>query len=440
MRISLFSSTSIRRCARLPPPSPIPTPRPVFIMRRANSHSSLNNIAPILDELKLDLISENHVQENAAKRKEISRTFISDTITVPTEEMYAYATTATLGDDVYFDPSTAHLEAHVAKITGKEAALFVSSGTASNQIALRTHLQQPPYSVLVDQRSHINKYEAGGTAFHSGAHLITVSPSNKHHLTLEDVKDNIMLSDDIHFAPTTVVALENTLNGTIIPQEEVERISEYVHSVGVKLHLDGARIWHVAIETETPLKELCDPFDSVSLCFSKGLGAPVGSCLVGSKEFIKKARWFRKLFGGGMRQTGFLAASAAYALTHNVPKLVQVHALARKLEAGLEEIGCRILSRAETCMIFYDPAPVGVSYDEIAERGSALPEPLVLGGSRLVVHIQTSEEAVQDFLTVVRTLAQEKKSAGFVASDPNTYGAFLKDIYVRRAATFPKKV
>ncbi|KAJ3531206.1 hypothetical protein NMY22_g8255 [Coprinellus aureogranulatus] len=407
-------------------------------MRRANSSSpTIKDVAPILEEIKLDLISENHVEDNAAKRNEISRTFISDTVTVPSQEMYEYAVRATLGDDVYFDPSTAHLEAHMAKITGKEAALFVASGTASNQIALRTHLQQPPYSVLVDHRSHINKYEAGGTAFHSGAHLITVHPSNKHHLTLEDIKDNIALSSDIHFAPTTVVALENTLNGTIIPQDEVERISEYVHSVGVKLHLDGARIWHVAVETNTPLKDLCEPFDSISLCFSKGLGAPVGSCLVGSKEFIAKARWFRKLFGGGMRQTGILAASAAYALTHNLPQLVRVHGLAKRLQWGLEEIGCRILSRAETCMIFYDPAPVGVTYEEISERGSALPEPLVLGGSRLVLHIQTSEEAVSDFLEVVRTLAQEKKAAGFVAPDPNSYGAFLKDIYVRRAAKFP---
>ena len=117
------------------------------------------------------------------------------------------------------------------------------------------------------------------------------------------------------------------------------------------MHLDGARIWHVAAETGLPLNELCAPFDSVSLCFSKGLGAPVGSCLVGPKDFISKARWFRKLFGGGMRQTGFLAGAAAYAVTHNFPKLPAVHELARKLEAGLAEIGCEITSSAETCMV-----------------------------------------------------------------------------------------
>lgn len=393
---------------------------------------STATIATIIDQVKLDVLSKTQPVDNAVKRKEVSRTFISDTVTVPTEEMLAYASLATLGDDVYFEPSTAALEAHVAKLTGKEAGLFVPSGTASNQIALRTHLKQPPYSVLCDHRAHINKYEAGGAAFHSGAALIPVAPSNKHHLTFQDVKDNIIISSDVHFAPTEVVTLENTLNGTIIPQEEVIAISDYVHAQGLKMHLDGARIWHVAAETVTPIKELCDPFDSVSLCFSKGLGAPVGSCLVGTKEFITKARWFRKLFGGGMRQTGILSASAAYALTHNFPLLPRVHALTKRLEAGLEDIGASILSRAETCMIFYDPSPVGVTYDEIAERASDLPEPLYLGGSRLVLHIQTSDAAVDDFLGVVRQLAEEKRRAGFVKPEGQVNGAF-KDVYVRRA-------
>ncbi|KAJ7107655.1 pyridoxal phosphate-dependent transferase [Mycena crocata] len=405
----------------------------------------------IAQQVKLDILSKTHLDDNDAKRKEISRTFISDTITVPTKEMYEYATLATIGDDVYFEPSTKALEVHMAKLTGKEAALFVPSGTASNQIALRCHLLQPPYSVLCDHRAHIHKYEAGGTAFHSGAAVTAVVPSNGHHLTLNDVRDNMILGSDIHFAPTEVVALENTLNGTIIPQEEVIAISEFVHSHGKKMHLDGARLWHVAAETETPIKELCDPFDSVSLCFSKGLGsqltlsalesiltrsnegAPVGSCLVGSAALITKARWIRKLFGGGMRQTGILAASAAYALTYNFPLLPEVHALARKVEVGLEEIGVQITSKAETCMIFYDPASVGITYDEIADRASDLPEPLVLGGSRLVVHIQTSESAVADFLTVVRQLAEEKKAAGFVKPEGTANGGNIyKDIYVRR--------
>lgn len=169
-------------------------------------------------------------------------------------------------------------------------------------------------------------------------------------MTLADVKEHVVIGSDVHLAPTSVIALENTLNGTIIPQDEVIAISDFARQNGIKMHLDGARIWHVAAETGTPLSELCAPFDSVSLCFSKGLGAPIGSCLVGPKEFIVKARWFRKLFGGGMRQTGVLAACAAYALTYNFPRLSRVHTLAAKLEAGLQEVGATITSPAETCM------------------------------------------------------------------------------------------
>ncbi|KAJ7597670.1 pyridoxal phosphate-dependent transferase [Mycena floridula] len=386
--------------------------------------------AHVADLVKLDLISKNHVEENAAKRKEISRTFISDTVTVPTQEMYEYATTATLGDDVYFEPSTAALEAHIAQLAGKEAALFVTSGTASNQLAMRSHLMQPPYSILCDVRSHIHKYEAGGAAFHSGAAMTAVVPSNGHHLTVDDVKDNMIYGPDVHFAPTEVVELENTLNGTIFPQEEIVAISDFVHSKGAKIHLDGARIWHVAAETGKTLKELCEPFDSVSMCFSKGLGAPVGSCLVGPKDFIVRARRLRKLLGGGMRQTGILSASAAYALTNHFPLLSKVHDLAKRLQVGLEKTGAIILSPAETCMLFYDPSSIGLTYDEIAERALLLPEPLILGGSRLVVHIQTTDAAVDDFLALIQQLADEKEKAGFVKSQQTTRK--LKDIYVRR--------
>ncbi|KAH9947653.1 pyridoxal phosphate-dependent transferase [Amylocystis lapponica] len=367
----------------------------------------------IFDTVKFDILTETQESDNEKMLKEISRSFISDTITVPTKEMYAYAARASLGDDVYSEPSTQALEAHMAKITGKEAALFVPSGTMSNQLALRTHLQQPPYSVLSDHRSHIARYEAGGTAFHSGAHLECVHPSNGHHLTVADVRANITTGTDVHTAPTAVIALENTLNGTVIPQADVIAISEFAHENGIKMHLDGARIWHVAVETATSVRDICAPFDSVSMCFSKGLGAPVGSCLVGSQQFITKARWFRKLFGGGMRQTSFMAAAAAYALSHNFPLLPKVHQLARRLASGLEEIGAHILSD-ETCMVFFDPTPIGVEYTEIMQRASNLSEPLKIGRARLVVHIQTSPQAVEDFLRLVGELAQEKRDAGFV--------------------------
>ncbi|KAH9921961.1 pyridoxal phosphate-dependent transferase [Epithele typhae] len=389
--------------------------------------------AQVADKIKLDILSLTQEEDNKRGIREVSRSFLCANI-VPTLEMYLYATRASVGDDVYHEPCTKALEAHMANITGKEAALFVPSGTMSNQLALRTHLKQPPYAVLCDHRSHIVRYEVGGLAHHSGAHAQMVIPSNGHHITLEDVKEHAVLGEEIHTCPTTVISLENTLNGTIMPQDEILRISEYAHSNGINMHLDGARIWHVAAETGTPLDELLAPFDTVSLCFSKGLGAPIGSCLVGSKQFIARARWFRKMFGGGMRQTGFMAGAAAYALTHNFPKLIDVHALTRKLETGLVELGVEIIT-VDTCMVFFDPSPIGVSYAEIVERASSLPDPLKVGGSRLVVHIQTSPEAVEDLLTVIRDLAANKKAAGFVPSVTKTNGLrSYNNVYVRGMA------
>ena len=152
--------------------------------------------------------------------------------------------------------------------------MFCVSGTMTNQLALRTHLKQPPHSVLIDSRSHIYKFEAGGVAFHSQAQAHPILPN--HHITLEDVKNNAVLEENIHFAPTRVICLENATHGLIIPQDETIKISEYAKSNGLIMHLDGARLWNVHAETGLPIHELCDPFDSVSLCMSKVLGTPIG--------------------------------------------------------------------------------------------------------------------------------------------------------------------
>ncbi|KAF9229644.1 hypothetical protein BS17DRAFT_805270 [Gyrodon lividus] len=370
----------------------------------------------IINQVRVDVLTSTQDVDNAAQLNEVSRSFVTDTITVPTKEMYEYAMRASLGDAVYNEPSTTALEEHIAKLTGKQAALFVTSGTMGNQLAIRTHLHQPPFSIVSDVRGHISVYEAGGAALHSGAHTITITPSNGHHLTLQDIEAHVVFGSDIHTAPTRLICLENTLNGTIFPQSDIVEISNFAHENGILMHLDGARLWHVAAETKTPMSELCAPFHSISLCFSKGLGAPVGTCLVGPKTFIDKARWFRKVFGGGMRQTGILAGSVAYALTHNFPKLPRVHELAKRLQQGLEERGVGILYPAETCMVFYDPSTIGLEYWEIVERAAVLPNPITLSGSRLVVHIQTSNEAVDDFLELVSTLRDEKTKAGFVLS------------------------
>ncbi|KIK26531.1 hypothetical protein PISMIDRAFT_261188 [Pisolithus microcarpus 441] len=386
-------------------------------------------LAQLAEDVRCDVHSRTQDADNDARRAEISRTFISDTVTVPTKEMNEYAIRATLGDDVFFEPSTAALESHVAKLTGKEAGLFMPTGTMSNQVALRTHLQQPPYSVLCDARAHVYRMEGGGIAFHSGANVIPVFPENGHHLTWEDIEPRIVSGADVHIAPTRIVSLESTLNGTVIPQEDVIAISRHAREKGIIMHLDGARLWHVAVATGLSMKELCEPFESVSLCFSKGLGAPIGSCLVGSKEFIAKARCFRKVFGGGMRQTGYLAASAAYALTHHFPLLPRVHALAKRMQEGLEEIGVGILSPAETCMLFYDPSAIGVGYREVVERAAQLPRPIYLNGSRLIMHIQTAGEAVDDFLCLMRQLKEEKVQAGWRGQQADR--GKHREVYVR---------
>ncbi|KAL4068326.1 pyridoxal phosphate-dependent transferase [Scleroderma yunnanense] len=370
-------------------------------------------VAQWAEEFKCDVHTKTQEEDNDARRAEISRTFISDTITVPTKDMYEYAVRASLGDDVSFEPETCALQSHIAKLTGKEAGLFMPTGTMSNQVALRTHLQQPPYSVICDARAHAYRNETGGIAFHSGANVIPIFPDNDHHLTWEDIEPRIICGTEVHSAPTRVILLENTLNGTVIPQQDVLDISKNVREKDIVMHLDGARIWHVVVATGMSLKDLCEPFDSVSLCFSKGLGAPIGSCLVGTKEFITRAKWFRKLFGGGMRQTGYLAAAAAYGLTHNFPLLPQVHGLANRMQHGLEEIGVGILTPAETCMVFYDPSPIGVEYWEVVERAAQLPNPIHINGSRLIMHIQTSPEAIEDFLELMKTLKIEKGQAGW---------------------------
>ncbi|OAX39431.1 hypothetical protein K503DRAFT_799677 [Rhizopogon vinicolor AM-OR11-026] len=378
-------------------------------------------LASIIEQVKVDVTTPTQEQDNVNQLEEVSRSFISDTITVPTKEMFAYAMRTSLGDDVYSEPSTIALEAHIAKLTGKEAALFVSSGTMGNQLAIRSHLQQPPNSIICDVRAHINKYEGGGAAIHSG-----------HHLTLKDIEPHVVFGTDVHSAPTRLICLENTLDGTIMPQTDINEIADFAHKNGILMHLDGARLWHVAAETRSPIDELCAPFDSASLCFSKGLGAPVGTCLVGPKAFIQKARWFRKIFGGGMRQTGVLAGSIAYALTHNFALLPKVHALAKHLQAGLDELQVGILSPAETCMVFYDPTTIGVEYWEVTDRAAALPKPITLSGSRLVVHIQTSPDAVDDFLSLIKTLKQEKIQAGIVPSKEGVVDSDgMRNIYVK---------
>ncbi|KAL8946511.1 MAG: hypothetical protein Q9222_007106, partial [Ikaeria aurantiellina] len=272
--------------------------------------------------------------------------FRSDVVTTPTPSMLASITQTTLLDDVFReDPTTHSLETFIASLTGHPAALLVLSGTMGNQLSIRVHMTQPPHSILADHRSHIYKWEAGGVSALSGAFPIMVHPSENdgHHLTLDDVKANAVIDEDIHHAPTTLISLENTLNGSILPLASCKAISKWARSrtPPIKMHLDGARLWEAVAAGAGTLKEYCACFDSVSLCFSKGLGAPIGSIIVGSEAFIQKARHVRKSLGGGMRQTGVIAAPARVSVEETFlgDKLGESHERAKEVGKMWEDRG-----------------------------------------------------------------------------------------------------
>ncbi|KAI1140947.1 pyridoxal phosphate-dependent transferase [Hypoxylon sp. FL0543] len=243
--------------------------------------------------------------------------FRSDYVTTPNAAMLHSIVHASLLDDVMMeDPTTNSFQDFMAELTGHEASLLVLSGTMGNQVALRTALRAPPYGVLCDSRSHILRMEAGGPATLCGALVEGIKPSNNHHLTLDDIKEHVTLREDVYDCPTRVISLENTLSGTVMPLQDVRAISDWAHSLKtpIHMHLDGARLWEAVAAGAGSLKDYASCFDSLSLCFTKGLGAPIGSIVIGSAEFIKRARWMRKLLGGGLRQAGVIAAPARVAV------------------------------------------------------------------------------------------------------------------------------
>jgi threonine aldolase len=296
-------------------------------------------------------------------------------------------------DDVFNeDTVTNDLQSYVAQITGHESSLLVLSGTMGNQVAIRSHLAQPPHSVLCDHRSHIICYEAGGVSAWTGATMQTVVPKNGVHLTLEDIQKHAVLDDNIHYCPTKLISLENTLDGMIMPLSEARRIVEWAHANDIKVHLDGARLWEAVVAGAGSLPEYASLFDSVSLCFSKGLGAPIGSIIVGSQDFIKKARWFRKSIGGGARQTGVIAAAARVALDETfgtdpqgqTGKLAATHAKAKQVAEMWTSRGGKLEYPLHTNMVWLDLESSGVGPNDMAQIGQE--QGLRLMGGRVVVH------------------------------------------------------
>ncbi|KAF9575720.1 N-alpha-acetyltransferase 16, NatA auxiliary subunit [Mortierella alpina] len=338
--------------------------------------------------------------------------FRSDTATAPTPEMFAAMMTSSLGDDVYNeDDSVKKLERYVATLCGHEAAIYCSSGTMTNQLAHRVHLCNPPQSAIVDIRSHVFNYEAGGISFHSQAAVHPIMPENGRYMTVADIAPRLVFDVDVHFAPTRVISLENTLNGTIMPIEEMVRIRELTKEHGVKLHLDGARLWHASVATGISLREYCSHFDTISLCLSKGIGAPIGSILVGSQQTIKKARHFRLLFGGGWRQAGFLAEAALFCIKTNWQTMEDTHRQAKWLEHAFLLVGCHITNPVDTNMVWVDTSDSGFTVEEL--MAELAKEGIKINGSgyaaRVVLHYQISDEVVGRFIGVLRKMAKSPR-------------------------------
>lgn len=285
--------------------------------------------------------------------------FRSDTVTKPTPEMRRAMYEAEVGDDVYReDPTVNRLEARAAEILGKEAALFVPTGTMGNQVAVLTHTRRGE-EVIVEAESHVFMYEVGGIAALAACQVRTV-PGVRGAMDPAAVEAAIR-ADNVHFPRTGLVCVENTHNrsgGCVLPPENVAAVAEAAHRHGIPVHMDGARIFNAAVALGRPAAELVAPVDSVMFCLSKGLAAPVGSLLVGSRDFIAEARRYRKLLGGGMRQAGVLAAAGLVALEMMVDRLAEDHANARRLAEGIAAIpGLKVdMETVQTNMVMVDIA------------------------------------------------------------------------------------
>ncbi|MCB0594261.1 MAG: aminotransferase class I/II-fold pyridoxal phosphate-dependent enzyme [Lewinellaceae bacterium] len=335
---------------------------------------------------------------------------ISDTVTKPTPGMLQAMLNAEVGDDVFGeDPTVNALEAKVAALFNKEAAVFCPSGTMTNQIAIKVHTQ-PLDEVVCDEYSHIYQYEAGGYAYNSGV-AINLLRGVHGKITAAQVEEAI--KPEFDWLPRTrLVVLENTCNkggGSYYTLDEVRPVSKLCWQRGLALHLDGARIFNALVETGEPPQAIGEQFDSISVCLSKGLGAPVGSVLIGSKAFIKQARRFRKVMGGGMRQAGYLAAAGIYALDHQVERLKEDNERARKIGAVLAEmLYVSEVRPVRTNILIFDVKPpyTAASFlEELAGKGIKA-SPFGPQTVRFVTHLDFSEEMMERVIAVLKGLGK----------------------------------
>lgn len=332
----------------------------------------------------------------------------SDTVTKPSKAMLDAMMNARVGDDVFSeDESVNELQEKCAELTGKEAALFVTSGVMGNQLAIKCHTN-PGDEVIVESESHVLNYETAAPAVISGVQLLPVR-GNSGILSSQDIKKYVR-SKEYYFPVTKLICLENTHNragGVIQPLETIRDISGFAKENGMRIHLDGARIFNAYAETKISVKEYSDHFDSVSFCFSKGLGCPVGSVLCGDYEFIEKARKWRKILGGGMRQVGFLAAAAIYALDNNIERLKEDNAKAKYFGneiSKIREIDIDLKSLQTNIVIFSSSKYSKEEFmNKLKEKGI-----LISSGSydnmRAVFHFDVSESETEKALDAIKNI------------------------------------
>ncbi|MFC2130387.1 threonine aldolase family protein [Bacteroidota bacterium] len=336
----------------------------------------------------------------------------SDTMTVPTEEMRQAIFSAVVGDDVFGeDPTVNELEEHVAGLLGKEASVFVASGVMANQISLHI-LTQPGDEVIVEAESHIFHYEAAAPAILSGVQLKRVFTERG--IYDENIISNLIHPDNEHYPNVSLVCIENTHNrhgGTIVPVEKIHKIGRAVKDNNLKFHCDGARLWEAAAATGIEIGKFAEPFDTVSVCLSKGLGAPIGSLVASTKENIKKARRFRKVLGGGMRQVGIIASAGLYAVKHHFQLLPEVHEnaklFAKKInESDLIDVD---MSHVETNIVIFKHSDKVKSVEfeeECMKKGVKI---IQFGENtfRAVFHFQINKEQTSKAAEIIKITAEK---------------------------------
>jgi len=353
----------------------------------------------------------------------------SDTATRPTDGMRAAIAAADVGDEQRReDPSVTALQDRAAALLGQEAALFLPTATMANQIALRV-LSEPGDEVLAEELAHIFRYELGGPAVHSGLVMKPIRTEDGR-FGAEQIRDLVNPPADLHMAPTKVLCLENTHNaggGRVWPLSQVREVVAEARAHGLSVHLDGARLMNASVASGTPAADYGREFDTVALCLSKGLGCPLGALIAGSRELMAKARRFKHLFGGAMRQAGIVAAAGVYALDHHVERLTEDHANARRLAEGLAEAGMPVdVEQVESNFVLLDAGALDIGADEAVARMRAGGVLLSFASRRnvlrAVTHLDVSGEDVERAIELIpQSLADAPRAAERTADAPTPY-------------------